>query len=197
MPLFSELIYKNLEAKFSSVHFENWPKFKELSKKEKTLLKEMDKVRKIVSLALEERSRAGVKVRQPLSSAKIREKINPALLELFKEEVNVKKVVFDGKLKKDLELDLRITPELKREGIMRELVREIQEFRKKSGLKPKDKIRLLIDTDSKGREIIDSFMKYFQKLTGIREIKFEKVVKPELELEIEGFKFTIAKFGQF
>src|SRR3989338_4613219 len=197
LPLFSELIYERSGANFPSVHLENWPKFKKLSKKEKALLKEMDKVRKIVSLALEERSRAGFKVRQPLSSAKIREKINTALLELFKDEVNVKKVVFDGKLKKDLELDLRITPELKREGIMRELVREIQEFRKKSGLKPKDKIRLLIDTDSKGKEIIDSFMKDFQKLTGIREIKFEKAVKPELELEIEGFKFTIAKFGQF
>lgn len=197
LPLFSEIIYKNLGTKLPSVHFEDWPKPRKLTKREKKLIQEMDKVRNLVSLALEERAKAGIRVRQPLASAKIRERIDPALLELFKDEVNVKKVVLDGKLKKDLKLDLKITPELKKEGIFRELVRGVQEFRKKSGLKPKDKMRILIDADPEGREIIESFMKDFQKLAGIQELKFEKAPKAELELKIENLRFTIARFGQF
>ena len=57
-------------------------------------------------------------------------------MELIKEETNVKEINF-GKV---LKLDTEITPELKEEGMVREIIRNIQEARKKAGLKPKDKI---------------------------------------------------------
>ena len=39
-----------------------------------------------------------------------------------------------------MKLDINITQELKEEGMAREVVRQIQEMRKKTGLKPQDKI---------------------------------------------------------
>ena len=66
-------------------------------------------------------------------------KLQKELLELIKEEINVKQIVFGEKL----ELDKKITPELKEEGMMREIVRNIQDMRKKANLKPKDKISVI------------------------------------------------------
>ena len=54
----------------------------------------------------------------------------------MKDEVNVKEVVFDDKLKEEVELDTNITPELKKEGDYREILRRIQELRKEKGLQP-------------------------------------------------------------
>ncbi len=66
--------------------------------------------------------------------------INRELLDLIKDEVNVKEIVFDSRIKKEVELDTKITPALKEEGTIREIIRNIQEMRKKANLKPKDKI---------------------------------------------------------
>jgi isoleucyl-tRNA synthetase len=45
-------------------------------------------------------------------------------------------------------LDARITAELAREGTAREIVRHVQELRKKAGLEMQDRIRLHFETDS-------------------------------------------------
>ena len=99
----------------------------------------MNKIREIVSLALAERASMGIKVRQPLKQLTINNKqliTDKELLELIKEEVNVKEIVFG----KELKLNTKITVELKEEGLVREIIREIQGMRKREGLKPKDKI---------------------------------------------------------
>ena len=54
---------------------------------------------------------------------------------MIKDELNVKKVVFrKGKGKLKAELDTKITRQLLEEGKMRDLIRQIQELRKKAGL---------------------------------------------------------------
>ena len=60
------------------------------------------------------------------------------LLELIKTEANVKKIVFDKSQEKEIELDAILTPVLKQEGNLREIVRHIQDLRKKAGLTPLD-----------------------------------------------------------
>ncbi|MFX5785329.1 DUF5915 domain-containing protein, partial [Acinetobacter baumannii] len=45
-------------------------------------------------------------------------------------------------------LDVRITEELEREGMAREIVRNVQELRKTSKLEPEDRIELHLSTDS-------------------------------------------------
>ncbi len=136
IPFLSEEIYQSLKTKAkSSVHLENWPAADKKSINKK-LNQEMEKVRQVVASALAERAKAGIKVRQPLRKLEIPGRIDKELIGLIKDEVNVREIVFG----KAFKLDTKITPELKEEGIIREIVRQIQQMRKKAGLKPQDKI---------------------------------------------------------
>jgi isoleucyl-tRNA synthetase len=60
-------------------------------------------------------------------------------------------------------LDVRITERLACEGIAREIVRHIQELRKKSGLEMEDRIRLYLQTESSNvREAIEAHESYIR-----------------------------------
>lgn len=145
MPFFAEYLFSAVceKGEVESVHLAPWP---EVSKKiDKKLLESMTKVRQVVSLALAERTEKGIKVRQPLATLKVRQKVE--FLELIKDEVNVKEVLFDDTIEKEVELDTRITPELKEEGMLRDLVRDVQGKRKEAELKPEDKIVVEISAD--------------------------------------------------
>ncbi len=146
-PFFSEALYKSVGKK-ASVHLENWPK---ADKKaiDKKLLEAMAEVRRLASLGLAEREKAGIKVRQPLAKLTIKSKIlktaDAELLEILQDEVNVKAVMFDPKISGDLELDTQITAELKNEGILRDLSRAIQGLRHDAKYQPKDTIILMLE----------------------------------------------------
>ena len=82
----------------------------------------MHSAREIVSLALEARTAAKIKVRQPLRNLKIKDqklKLNEDFLKLIKDEVNVKEIIFDASLPEAVWLDTLVTPELKIEGELR------------------------------------------------------------------------------
>ena len=140
IPFLSEYIYKNLTSK-KSVHLENRPK---AGKVEEKLLEEMALVRRICELGHSERKKAGIKVRQPLRELRIANcglRIKKELIKLIKEELNVKEVVLKlGKGELKVKLDTEVTPELKEEGETRELIRKIQNLRKKSGCRLDGKI---------------------------------------------------------
>ena len=124
----------NSANKTKSVHLEDWPSG---GKVDEELLKEMDEVRKIVSLGLEARAKANIKGRQPLSTLRVRNHesriMNHESLSLIKDEVNVRAVIFDNTLQNEVELDTSLTSELKDEGAYRELVRFVQDMRKRQG----------------------------------------------------------------
>lgn len=168
----------------------------------------MEDVRKIVSEALKLRADAGVKVRQPLARLEIKNKESrikiKALLDLIKDEVNVKEITFGGELK----LDTEITAELKEEGIVREVIRNIQEMRKDLGLHPKDKIRVQFSTRTVGTELFfrgkpeslsdfDSILGKWRKAiiheAGVKEfvIGGKKQFRVERELEFDGRELWI------
>lgn len=141
-PFLSEEMYKNLTGE-ESVHLADYPVADEGLIDEK-LNQEMDEIRNIVKQGLQLRAEAGIKVRQPLGELFIMNKQpRGELVEILLEELNVKKVVPGADLgEKDIELRLEITPELKLEGEMREVVRAIQEGRKKAGFRVEDRIML-------------------------------------------------------
>lgn len=178
MPFFAEQVYLDLKTEDmpESIHLYDWPKSeKQFINSE--LENDMKNIRDIVALSLSERANLGIKVRQPLSLLKINidgqgEKIkeNQELLDLIKEEVNVKQVIFDSKIQKQIELDPTITKELKQEGNIREIVRQIQNLRKKLKFTPEDKIIIYYQAQGLKRFLEDNAKKILLD-TKAKEIK--------------------------
>jgi isoleucyl-tRNA synthetase len=54
-------------------------------------------------------------------------------------------------------LDDALTQELRREGVVRELIRFVQDKRKEIGLQPSDKIALTVDADADGRALVEEY----------------------------------------
>lgn len=140
-PFLSEEMYKNLTGE-ESVHLADYPMADE-NLIDNNLHVKMETVRKVVNDALAHRSIAKIKIRQPLSRVTINEQLSGDFHEIIKDEVNVKSVEFMPSDSAPVAtLDLNVTPELKLEGEMREVVRAIQEGRKKAGFNVEDRIAL-------------------------------------------------------
>jgi isoleucyl-tRNA synthetase len=182
-PFFAEALYRSLGAG-ESVHLEDWPK---TNKKliDKKLLGEMETVRLVASLALAKRAELGIKVRQPLQELKVRshELRNKKLLEVLRDEVNVRKITFDSKVKDEIELDTEITHELKEEGWFRELVRLTQGLRQDAGLEPKDAIIFVTELPKELRFVLQKNEKLFKKEVNAKAIEYRRSDKFEAELE--------------
>ena len=133
----------------------------------------MTQARELAAKGLAERAKAGIKVRQPLQKLKVKSekfKVKEELIGLIKDELNVKEVVFDKNLKTEVELDTVVTPELRKEGLLREMVRTIQDMRKKAGYKPRDKARLCYEGDKELTEIFRDNQKTIMSATGLKEL---------------------------
>jgi isoleucyl-tRNA synthetase len=181
MPFIAEYLYRELKGGKQSVHLEDWPKVNKKLINQK-LEEKMDLVRQICSLALQKRAEAGIKVRQPLLELKTpRYRLKKQLVDLIKEEVNVKGVKFDSKLKEGVILNTVMTSQLETEGKIREFVRQIQALRKESGLTPKDKIEVYF-ADEKLKDIIKKNKAKIKKQVIAESFEFDGTVK---ELRIE------------
>jgi len=175
MPFFAEEMYGRLKTTKmpESVHLCDWPKAEKTNDK---LEEKMFKVRDIVTLALAKRAESGIKVRQPLSELVIKDKLEKALLELIKDEVNVKKVTVGRQVK----LNTKITEELEREGEYREMVRNVSKIRKEMGLTPKDIVVIdstfaIINTEEFKKEVGAKEFNVKDKVDG-KEVKINKKV---------------------
>jgi isoleucyl-tRNA synthetase len=186
IPFTSEHVWQELGNK-ESVHLEEWPKAGKVDKK---ILEQMDMVRQIVETGLASRAESGIKIRQPLSLAKVSgESVPEEYLELIKDELNVKQVEF-VKGENKVELDTKVTDELRIEGHLRELVRSINAMRKKQGLTPGDVVTLSYSTASKELEqVIDKYADELKKSVIAGEL-VEKDNEGE-EIEVNGEKIKI------
>ncbi|MHB1118205.1 MAG: class I tRNA ligase family protein [Minisyncoccota bacterium] len=188
MPFLAEYLYAHAGGDKESVHLEVWPEVKEVNK---NILITMAEVRRVVSLALEARAKAGIKVRQPLASVTVRgTELNIALASIITDELNVKQVVWSSSLADEVELDTTITPELKREGQFRDLVRTVQELRKKTGLTPADVVTLEVSTNDEGRALIEAFTAELKKASLLKDISFKDIAGEPVD--IDGTSFTLA-----
>jgi len=191
LPFTAEFVFEKIKSEKDeeSIHLEVWP---EQNKKfiDTSLEEQMDEVRKVVSLALAERIAKGVKVKQPLASLKVKtNKLGGnnsyGFLDLIKGEINVKKVVVDEAIPGETELDTVMTDELRQEGLVRELVRSIQEMRKELGLKPIDRISIFIYGESPINEIFEANREFILKEARGKEIFIGKKQGANADVEKE------------
>ncbi len=145
-----------------SIHLTDFPEVNPMLIDEELNLS-MERVRQIVTIGLSLRAKKGIKVRQPLQTLFVKElgNITEELWELVKEELNIKEIkektnldelILENKLPQDLigitekeetiAIDLKLNEDLLLEGEMREVVRQIQEGRKKAGFNIEDHIIL-------------------------------------------------------
>jgi len=160
-----------------SVHLAKWSasQTKWFSFGKKNVMKEMQIVRDIVTLGLEARQNAGIKVRQPLAKLEIKNyKLGGKYLELIKDELNVKEVIQNKNIENQVKLDVNITSELKQEGDYRELAHALQDMRKKLGLTPSNIISIVFETDETGKELIQKFETDMKKTVLVSRVEFRK-----------------------
>ncbi len=192
-PFAAEDIWQKLknETDVVSVHLAEWPKEQALGSSAE-VLEEMQKIREIVSLGLQARQKAGIPVRQPLGKLGINVDLKPEYIEIIKEELNIKEVVYDATFS-ELTLTLEITPELKKEGQYRELLRAVQDMRKKIGLMPSDIVTLSASTSSEGEELINEFKPQFLKTAGLKDIEFGGSGGEEIKIDELMFTISVVK----
>ncbi len=195
-PFYAEDLYQKLrnESDKESVHLEDWFTVKEQNDSVQRS-KEMQLTRNIVSLGLDARMKADIKVRQPLKELKVESrkwKVGNKFVSLIKERVNVKDVTF-MEMEEDVILDTNITPELKEEGAIREIIRFVQDMRKQKGLTPSDPIILIIGANESGKDVLEKpeWLMMIRDTVLAKNIEVKSINEGE-KLVIEDLEFIIS-----
>lgn len=151
-PFLTEEIYRNLTGE-RSVHLSNWP---EVGKIDQDLIKAMSGARAVVEIAHRARKEKSLKLRQPLASLTytLPERLPSEVEAVIAAEVNVKEVKFEPGQKTEplVEIDFNLTEELQAEGQARDIIRSIQDERKKLNLDRSAKITVQLPAIPKGWE---------------------------------------------
>lgn len=175
MPFVAEEIYGKVKevGDPESVHLADWPKvekafFSFLPSSSDAVLRDMAEVRNLVSMALEQRSRANIKVRQPLQKLEVKDlELTDEYLEILKDEINVKEIVKNPALEEEIHLNTDLSTDLIEEGKVRDAIRAVQEWRKDQNLNPKDKATYPVPA-----ELQDLFAKHSEEIKKTTNVEF-------------------------
>jgi isoleucyl-tRNA synthetase len=203
-PFVAEEIYKNMTQE-ESVHLADFPKTDE-KLIDAELNEQMRITRRFVKLGLAARAKAGIKVRQPLSEFLINQPVDEELTDLIRDEVNVKKIRFVGSIEQEpgiyteaegnwmVGLNVSISDDLRLEGEARELIRRIQEIRKRAGFDVDNRIML---SYTGGSKIFAKFGDLIAKevlATGVMEGEIAKAnISEFIDLETEPVKIWLKR----
>lgn len=205
-PFTAEIIFREFANKEESVHLLTWPKYEE-KLVDKKVLEQMELVRKIVETSHALRAKVGIKVRQPLAVVAIEHKsglksdYNP----IIAEELNVERIDIVEKIEAQngwevgevldfkVALDTNLTSELKDKGVIREIIRSINNLRKTAGLQPADKPTEVYQTNS---EYLSQLVKKYalELIASTSAGSWEEMSDEpshKVDLEIEGEKITL------
>lgn len=199
-PFIAEKVWYNVTRDTTSVHLQTWPSASKHS--DASLLQAMAEARTIVEMGLALRAEHRIKVRQPLATLAINQKeVSVELRRMIADELNVQDVVFSkeapaGKFEEKANgslcvwLDTQVTEELRQAGIVRELIRTINQIRKEQGLTLKDVVTIEYHTNYAAFK--DVLAKYSEEI--LRATLAKKLVssaEPSQKFEIEGAEIKI------
>ena len=193
LPFYAEYLFQHTRMKHDaeSVHLAEWPKDEEIDEQ---VIAQMVRVRALVTLALQARTKANIKVRQPLARLTIAkdELLTGPYLDIIKDELNVKECDFaDAVPAEYVALDTIITPELKQEGVVRELMRATQDTRKQLGLVPHDSIHLMLDSGL--QSYVQGFEPILMSVCGVSTIMKGEDLSESLVIDDTRYTFSIRK----
>jgi len=141
-PFIADAMYRNL-SEGGSVHLADFPET--TAPHDPEVEANMAKARQAVELGLSARDAVRIKVRQPLASVSLPgDPLPEEIAAIVREELNVKQLIFGAP---EVKLDTEITEGLRLEGLSREVVRVIQDRRKKLGFNVEDRIHTRYDAD--------------------------------------------------
>jgi len=195
-PFIAEEMYRNLVCSVSSdapvsVHLTDFP-VSDDSKIDKELSDDNRLAMKVCSMGRAARSKAGIKVRQPLAelyvgvSSDWEKRALERVIDLVLEELNVKELHYDkidvvaarekdgytvvSETTNNVAISRYITAELEAEGMAREIVHRVQTMRRDAGYEIADHINIYYEADAFIIQSISSFADYVIQETLAREM---------------------------
>lgn len=193
MPFIAESIYRGAGGEEESVHLDAWPKHEHT---DEAVLDAMRDVRSAVTLGLQARAEAGIKVRQPLQSVSLKSQKLKGLDDftaLILDELNVKEILFDEAQESEVLLATEITPALQEEGDLREVIRHIQNLRKEAKLMPDDRIVAVVQTSDEGQKLLEDAKRELKKVAGVEEVEFKKTKGSSIKTPTAEFTISISE----
>jgi isoleucyl-tRNA synthetase len=179
-------LHRGTKAGMESVHLHDWPASAKAPAGNAELVKNMAELRNFVTLGLALRKEKQLKVRQPLASItlKRKEKFDSELEELAMDELNVKKIDYDAAQVGEAVLDEKLTEVLLREGLAREIMRQIQDLRKEAKYKLDAKVACAWDSENpEVAAVMEQFGKEISEDTLLSSLIKGKI--PNLVFDIE------------
>jgi isoleucyl-tRNA synthetase len=160
VPFLSDAMFRNL-SDGESVHLTDFPEPQPVQ--DPVVEAGMALARQAVEAGLAARDAARIKVRQPLASIALPgEQLPEEIAAIVRDELNVKQLTFGAP---GVTLDTEITTVLRLEGLAREVVRLIQDRRKKLGLNVEDRIHTRYVADGMLERAIRTHADYIKNET--------------------------------
>lgn len=208
-PFLAEELYHNLTGDKESVHLKDWLPAGRVNE---IVVDEMARTRELINNGLGLRMKKddhqeSIKVRQPLQfAAYAGEKLDGYYEQIMLEELNVKEIRYSADLQSPLkkygiedgaidakswiEISKELTPELKREGLMREVIRHVQSARKAAGLQVDDRIILQLTADDE--ELKKAINEHATTIQEETLAQFGDISDNSGEVKIDGVTLTIS-----
>ena len=111
-------------------------------------------------------------------------------VEIISEDMPGWTVANDGAL--TVALDLELTPELRNEGLAREIVKRIQTFRKESGFEITDRIKVVFEPNEQLEKAVALFKDYIASQVLADSIDFSATLTGDVtEFDFDEFKSKV------
>ncbi len=199
-PYISEHVYQIFSK--DSVHLSSWPK-ENKKKIDNNLEVRFENNLKIIERGLFERDKAQIGLKWPLAKViiYIKGKENYSEFEeIIKTQLNVKEVEFKSPASKDTEFDLefdtKMTPELEAEGYARNIIRSVQAFRKKLGLKQGEEVETMLIVEEKLKEMLEKHKNTVAEKTNSKKLNVvtesKETFKSKTDFKIKEMEGEIA-----